>query len=287
MRLIDRHPPDADLAALLDSEGTLRLVGDVDAHVRACPSCAARMSTMRASSRRVAHLLTRTAAGSSHTSQRARLQMALRDVSAPGAASVSTSTTWSDPWLKVAALVLVVLAGAVLATMLVDRRAERPTGSIAAGFGAPTLPSSAATPGAVSALTAQELCGGQRPSRLVDDETRRRVLADYDMADVSAEEYELDALITPELGGTTAAENLWPQRYDSPIWNAAVKDDLERLLPAMVCRGEIDLATAQRAIAHDWIAAYKQFFRTDAPLIVDRSQPDDDDLILASASYRP
>ncbi len=34
----------------------------------------------------------------------------------------------------------------------------------------------------------------------------------------------------------------------------------------MVCAGEVDLATAQRDIATDWIAAYKKYFHTDRPL---------------------
>ena len=34
----------------------------------------------------------------------------------------------------------------------------------------------------------------------------------------------------------------------------------------MVCAGKVDLSTAQNDIATDWIAAYKKYFRTDAPL---------------------
>ena len=38
-----------------------------------------------------------------------------------------------------------------------------------------------------------------------------------------------------------------------------VKDRLENKLHSMVCKGEIDLKTAQREIATDWIAAYKKY----------------------------
>ena len=86
------------------------------------------------------------------------------------------------------------------------------------------------------------------------------------MENVPTDEYELDYLITPELGGAPDARNLWPQRYGSRVWNAHVKDDLERLLPRMVCNQEIRLETAQREIARDWIAAYRKYFKTDAPL---------------------
>jgi hypothetical protein len=86
------------------------------------------------------------------------------------------------------------------------------------------------------------------------------------MEDVPSEQYELDALITPELGGTTGIHNLWPQRYDTPVWHARVKDVLERRLAEDVCAGRIDLARAQREISADWIAAYQRYFHTNTPL---------------------
>jgi hypothetical protein len=45
-----------------------------------------------------------------------------------------------------------------------------------------------------------------------------------------------------------------------------VKDALEDRLHSMVCEGKLDLRTAQRDIATDWIAAYKKYFHTDRPL---------------------
>jgi hypothetical protein len=50
------------------------------------------------------------------------------------------------------------------------------------------------------------------------------------------------------------------------VWNAGVKDQLEDLLPRLVCEGALDLRTAQREIAHDWVTAYRKHFRTSAPL---------------------
>ena len=153
-------------------------------------------------------------------------------------------------------------------------------------FGAP-LPIATLTPGAVSSLTAMELCAGARPSRLVTAESREQVLRDYGMEKVSTRTYELDALITPELGGTTAPENLWPQRYASPVWNARVKDELEQLLPRLVCANQVELAQAQREIASDWVAAYKRYFKTDVPLQAHVGAPlaDDDDLEFAPVRY--
>jgi hypothetical protein len=86
------------------------------------------------------------------------------------------------------------------------------------------------------------------------------------MTTVSADAYELDYLITPELGGAPDARNLWPQRYTSGVWNAHVKDQLEDLLPGMVCDGKVPLQTAQHDIAVNWIAAYQRYFHTTVPL---------------------
>ena len=94
----------------------------------------------------------------------------------------------------------------------------------------------------------------------------QQVFAEYGLPAASRTNYELDYLITPELGGSTDIQNLWPEPYASTSWNAHVKDDLENHLHEMVCQGKLPLATAQREIATDWIAAYKRYFHTETPL---------------------
>jgi hypothetical protein len=147
------------------------------------------------------------------------------------------------------------------------------------------LPNASLTPGAVSQLTSAELCNGVRPSRLVSESARREVLHTYGMDGASAPAYELDALITPELGGSTDVANLWPQRYQSPVWNARVKDELERLLPSLVCSGAMTLAEAQREIASDWIRSYKRHFNTETPLRAHLTpvRDEEDELVFASS----
>jgi hypothetical protein len=44
-----------------------------------------------------------------------------------------------------------------------------------------------------------------------------------------------------------------------------VKDALERKLHKLVCAGQLDLKTAQREIASDWIEAYNKYIRTSPP----------------------
>jgi len=92
------------------------------------------------------------------------------------------------------------------------------------------------------------------------------VFKEYGLPVSTSKAYELDYLITPELGGADDVRNLWPEPYASTAWNAHVKDELENRLHEMVCDGQIDLSTAQNEIATNWIAAYKLHFHTDNPL---------------------
>jgi hypothetical protein len=145
------------------------------------------------------------------------------------------------------------------------------------------LPAASVTPGATWEVSTEDVCAGARQIAPITDDIRREVLAAYGMERMPADQYELDYLITPELGGTTHATNLWPQPYGSRVWNAKVKDALERLLPEMVCSGRLDLKTAQQDMAVDWVAAYKKYFNTDWPLAAHAEGPEDDDDVRMAA----
>lgn len=185
----------------------------------------------------------------------------------------------------------VMICPAIVAVVLLVRVGHEPGGRFQPGAIAPVeddaLPVASLTPGATWSVTAEELCApGAHEQRRVPDAVRVQVLRGYGMEHEPAERYELDYLITPELGGAPSVENLWPQRYASRTWNAHVKDQLERLLPQLVCDGTVALQTAQREIAADWVAAYRKYFRTDVPRLAradlrDNAPPDsiDDDLV--------
>jgi hypothetical protein len=128
-------------------------------------------------------------------------------------------------------------------------------------------PQAALTPGLTRQVTLDELCGTARYGRArpVPEAVHQRVFASYGAPYERAEDYELDHLITPELGGASEPANLWPQPYEGTPWNAYVKDELEMHLHRLVCDGDMDLAVAQREMAADWIAAYKRHFQTDRP----------------------
>jgi hypothetical protein len=121
------------------------------------------------------------------------------------------------------------------------------------------------TPGAVVAITQRQVCSAS-PETAIPAELRTRVLELYGIARGQENAYEVDYLITPQLGGATDIRNLWPQPYDHTAWNAHVKDQLETRLQRLVCEGNLDLAVAQHDISADWIAAYRKYFHVDSPL---------------------
>jgi hypothetical protein len=130
-----------------------------------------------------------------------------------------------------------------------------------------SFPEPSLTPGAVAATSREQVCSVTEPkNRAVPVALRRRVFEEYGLVSSEPQAYEVDYLITPALGGADDIRNLWPQSYNSAVWNARVKDALEDRLRDMVCRGRIDLTSAQKEISSDWIAAYKKYFNTDRPL---------------------
>ena len=84
---------------------------------------------------------------------------------------------------------------------------------------------------------------------------KRQVYEEYGITTHEPGKYEVDHLISLELGGSNSIKSLWPQSYRTSPWNAHVKDRVENKLHAMVCKGEIELKAAQQEIATDWIAA--------------------------------
>jgi hypothetical protein len=66
---------------------------------------------------------------------------------------------------------------------------------------------------------------------------------------------EVDHLVSRELGGADAIDNLCPQRYTQHP-GAHEKDRLENRLHKEVCNGMITLDEAQQAIKSDWYKAY-------------------------------
>lgn len=132
----------------------------------------------------------------------------------------------------------------------------------------PILPDPKLSPGAVLPVTKADLCvpGYTKKVRNVPASVKRQVYAEYGITSHKAGDFEVDHLISLELGGSNSIKNLWPESYKTQPWNARVKDVLENELHAEVCKGTIDLATAQKEISTDWVASYKKHFHTELPL---------------------
>ncbi len=126
----------------------------------------------------------------------------------------------------------------------------------------PILPDSTMSPGVII-LTADSACVCTKGySATVRDVPRTRkdsVYWEYGIRHHKKGEYEIDHLISLELGGSNDIKNLWPESYKTQPWNAHVKDQLEDHLHWMVCHGKISLRQAQFEISRDWIKAYKKY----------------------------
>lgn len=126
-------------------------------------------------------------------------------------------------------------------------------------------PNSKLTPGAVRTTSKQNICETRTPSlRHVPASIRRQVFAEYKIdctKNQCGKEYEVDHLISLEIGGTNDLANLWPQPYETgtTIPGARQKDVLENKLHAMICDGSITPQQAQKKITTDWYKAYKLY----------------------------
>jgi hypothetical protein len=122
------------------------------------------------------------------------------------------------------------------------------------------LPNPSLTPGDTLEVTFKDLCtpGYTQKVRNVPDSVKTQVYQEYGITSHKPGQYEVDHLISLELGGSNSIKNLWPESYTGD-WNAHIKDKLENQLHNLVCNKKIDLKTAQQDIATDWIAAYKQY----------------------------
>jgi anti-sigma factor RsiW len=281
-----RHVRDHELMLSLDGELSPRRQSRVAQHVETCRVCREKADRIRSTmaDAETCYRADHAAPPRSTDYGRMRLAFALReaDVSEPAWFERVSSGLGRLQLAHGFTIGLVMTVVCAVALIAVRATTESPLSGVSPGV----LPEPAHTPGAVTQLTTAELCSGVRPSRLVTEDVRQQVLRAYGMERVSTATYELDALVTPELGGSTDPANLWPQRYHSPVWNARVKDELERLLPEMVCRQEITLAQAQQEIASDWIAAYKRYFRTETPLHAHIGPSDDEEPELLFAQAR-
>jgi Putative zinc-finger len=249
------HLSDERLLLLVDGELKPRHAVRARRHLSGCARCRVRCERIETSAAefRRAYQHDGDSRGASAAPLRQALKTQIADIGEQGRTGPS--------WVVASAM----LVAALLGVEFLSTRSGPSLNPAEPRTGARPIPY--LTPGATRPVDAVDLCAMRRTApRVIPARVRQAVVRDYSMELVSAHDYELDYLITPELGGSDDRRNLWPERYSSDLWNAHVKDELERLLPRLVCAGTLPLATAQRDMATDWIAAYKKYFRTDRPL---------------------
>jgi hypothetical protein len=134
---------------------------------------------------------------------------------------------------------------------------------LAAGYNlqAPIVPDPKLSPGDVLTSDPKIVCvsGYTKTVRNVPQSVKEQVYREYGVTSRQRGEYEIDHLISLELGGSNSIRNLFPESYKTMPLNAHVKDSLENRLHALACSGKITLAEAQQAIASNWTTAYVKY----------------------------
>lgn len=260
----DRHVSDVELLQLIDGELSNRHQRLVEDHLSACDRCRSRRQSFEQALDAEVAAYRETFAPPDQVEARARLQVALRETAIEMDRSWTVRLAGTLRWTAAC-------GAAVAAALLLGARApSSPSSAVSAVtlVQERPLPIASLTPGAIRTVRAPDLCLEHQPAEptAVPIAVARQVLQNYGMDDAPIDTYELDYLITPELGGALDASNLWPQPYQKQTWNAFVKDELERLLPELVCSGRVSLEAAQHDIATDWISAYRKYFKTRDPL---------------------
>lgn len=121
------------------------------------------------------------------------------------------------------------------------------------------LPDPDCTPGAIFPdATKDKICvpGYSSEVRNVPESEKNQAYTEYGIKTHTTGQYEVDHLISLELGGSNDIANLWPEAAE-PRPGFHEKDKVENYLHKQVCDGAMSLQDAQYQIAHDWMAAYQ------------------------------
>lgn len=122
-----------------------------------------------------------------------------------------------------------------------------------------SLPDIACTPGAIFNVTKEQVCvkGYASSVRNVPQNEKDQVYLEYGITSHVTGQYEVDHLISLELGGSNDISNLWPEAAN-PTPGFHQKDVVENYLHQQVCLGKMSLSEAQRIIVNDWFSIYTQ-----------------------------
>jgi len=120
------------------------------------------------------------------------------------------------------------------------------------------LQDQACTPGdIVQGATREEICtpGYARRTRNVSQSLKNDVYASYGIVKRKPGAYQIDHLVSLQLGGSNDIANLWPEAA-SPKPGFREKDKVENYLRDQMCNGTMTVKEVQTAIATNWLAVY-------------------------------
>ena len=121
------------------------------------------------------------------------------------------------------------------------------------------LPDLTCSPGAVLTTDIKTICtvGYTKTVRDVSTATKKKVFKEYGILYSQHSNYEVDHIISLELGGSNDITNLYPESYT--ITNGArAKDKFENYLHRQICKGLMDIKEAQKEISTDWLMYYQE-----------------------------
>jgi len=260
------HLSDQDILLVVDGELSGRRARQARAHLTACWFCRSRLGELEGTIADFVTLHRRTLDPQLPPSTGSRALLKARLAEAAGAPS-------THPWPRLlpllpthraAAYICVAVFITVLGSRFIFRHfQQRSTQDLR--LVSLAIPDHNLTPGATRPVSLGDVCSmaHEEVVRAVPSSLRERVFREYGIVNPRPEDYEIDYLIAPGLGGAEDIHNLWPEPTSLSAWNAHVKDALEERLHQLVCDGDLDLPTAQQAIATDWITAYKKYLGTD------------------------
>lgn len=126
------------------------------------------------------------------------------------------------------------------------------------------LPDPQLTPGATFNVSTATVCrrGYAASVRDVPESEKYRVYEEYGVVHHTTNQYEIDHLISLELGGNNSVANLWPELNDHPHGYLNSKDILENRLHSLVCSGVITLRSAQVQISSNWVLTFHKYLGT-------------------------
>jgi hypothetical protein len=265
------HLSDQEILLAADRELSARRRARVQAHLASCPACSARLMEIERTLAEASRIRQSESsqqlpsAGASRALLQARLAQSSASRSQSPWPHINRFLPAGPQWAVIGAALLI----GALGVWSLRHEAPSPETAprMAEGWIEP-IPDKNLTPGATLHVTRAEVCraAGPEETHPIPAPMRQKVFQEYQTPESHAAEYEVDFLITPGLGGADDIKNLWLEPNSSTVWNARVKDALEDRLHELVCSGELDLATAQRDIATDWISAYKKYFHTQNPV---------------------